>query len=309
LILDLDPQPSSAIFLAGSARSGTTWISEILNHDGTLRAMFEPFHVHHAPFTKAFPGRPRPYIRPGADDPTGRAMAARILSGRIRHPWVDRYNTKRLPKRRLVKETHANLLVKWLRVEFPEIPILFLMRHPCAVAHSIRALNFGILREDLTRYFANEPLMADHLEPFRDLIRDTTDPFGRLVLFWCLENYVPLRQLGPEDAKILFYEELVRTPESQVRPILEWARRPYTPAVLEALGKPSATSWGTHSGRRQGRDPIRNWQERLTTAEIDRALEILKATGMDAIYDEDPMPHPEGLLTLRPEPITSAKMC
>lgn len=51
-----------------------------------------------------------------------------------------------------------------------------------------------------------------------------------------------------------------------------------------------------------GRDPIRNWQQKLTTAEIDHALEILRATGMDAIYHDDPMPTPEGIERLRGYP-------
>lgn len=306
LLFDLDAQPSSAIHLAGSNRSGTTWVSEVLNHDGSLRAMFEPFHVANVPYTRVFPGRPRPYIRPGTDEPACRAMAHRILNGQVRHPWVDRYNTQRFPRRRLIKSIHANMLLKWLRVEFPETPTLFLLRHPCAVAYSVRELRFSVVNEDLTQYFDNEALMADHLEPFRGLIRDTTDEFARLVLYWCLENYVPLRALGPDDAKILFYEELVTAPEDHVRPILKWARRPHSDEVLRAMSKPSVTSWGDHSSMRNGRNPIQNWRDHLTPAEIRTAVEILRATGMDVLYDDGPMPHPEGLRRLRPGPVAES---
>lgn len=299
LIVETDARPSAAIILAGSARSGTTWISEVINHDRRLRVLFEPFHVKEVPLVAALPGRPRPYLRPEADDPAWDETARRILSGKVRHPWIDRFNTTRLSRRRLIKEIHANLILKWLHAHYPETPLLLLLRHPCAVAYSQRSLRIVITHDELRRFLDQPELMADHLEPFRGLIRETTDEFGILVLLWCLENYVPLRQFRPGEAMVLFYEQLRVEPEAYLRPILEWVRRPYDEAILAKLSRPSRTSWGKHSSMREGRDPITNWREGLTPGEIRRAVEILRATGMDAIYSDEALPTAGGIERLR----------
>jgi len=292
----LDPRPSSAIVLAGSHRSGTSWISEVLTSDHRFRYMWEPFHLRFVPYMKRFVRLPRIYLRPDAQDREFSRYVHRVLRGRVRHHRIDQYNTSRFPRGRLVKDVHANLFLKWLRVQFPEPPILFMMRHPCAVAHSARSLNFQKYHlGDHHEYFDQSELMADHLEPFRDLIRNTTDTFERFVLLWCVENYVPLRQLRRGDALFLFYEQLCVAPEAHLKAIFDWIGRPYTEEVLERLQIPSQTAWGDHSGMRQGRNPDSYWRDQVTADERRRALELVRAFGLDAIYNDEVMPTPEGL--------------
>jgi len=297
LYLDvLDPQPSSCVVLAGSHRSGTSWIAEVLTSDDRFRYMWEPFHLRFVPDMKRFARLPRIYLRPDAEARAFYEYARRVLSGRVRLQRIDRYNTSRLPRGRLIKDCHANLFLKWLRVQFPEPPMLFLMRHPCAVAHSARSLDFHKYHlGDHDEYFEQLELMADHLEPFRELIKNTTETFDRFVLLWCVENYVPLRQLRRGDALILFYELLCVAPQAYVKPIFDWTGRPYTEEVLKRLQVPSQTAWGDHSGMKPGRNPTSYWWDDVTAAERGRALELLRAFGLDAIYNDEVMPTPDGL--------------
>ena len=36
--------PGKTVFLAGTGRSGTTWLAGLINHDQSYRDVFEPFH-------------------------------------------------------------------------------------------------------------------------------------------------------------------------------------------------------------------------------------------------------------------------
>ena len=53
----------SSVFLAGSGRSGTTWVSAVINHQGAYRLVFEPFHPGKVRMMRGF--RRRQYLRPG----------------------------------------------------------------------------------------------------------------------------------------------------------------------------------------------------------------------------------------------------
>ena len=69
--------------------------------------------------------------------------AKRILSGGIRNIWVDGANRKVIARKRLVKEIRVNLMLRWIHNNFPDIPVVFLMRNPCAVANSWLTLGWN----------------------------------------------------------------------------------------------------------------------------------------------------------------------
>lgn len=103
---------------------------------------------------------------------------------------VDRFNESFLVRRRLVKEIRANVLLPWLHSVFPDVPIVLILRHPCAVALSRLSLRWGTTLDD----FLSQPaLMDDYLHPIEADIRGATEPFDRHIFMWCIENYVPLR--------------------------------------------------------------------------------------------------------------------
>ena len=134
LYLDRGGSYRDTTMLAGTARSGTSWISEIVDQDGDLRIIHEPMRRGRLAVTSVF--RPRHYLRPNDRDPVYLEAMERILSGRIRSIWTDKYNRTILPKRRLIREVRANLLLPWVHANFPEMPMILLLRHPCAVTTS-----------------------------------------------------------------------------------------------------------------------------------------------------------------------------
>ena len=90
LLIDRDPDHRKSVFLAGTGRSGGGWIAETINQRNDYRYIFEPFHPKRVPWVKPFPARK--YMRPDEDDPEFFALARKIVTGRIRHPWTERFN-------------------------------------------------------------------------------------------------------------------------------------------------------------------------------------------------------------------------
>ena len=130
---DPGPEIARSILVAGTARSGTTWLANIIDAQLGCRILFEPFH----PKVEAYEADQLfPYVRPGEQAPRLHQYAERVLRGQIRDPWIDSEATRLWPKYRLIKDVRLNLVLKWFCDTFPEVPVLLIVRHPCAVVLS-----------------------------------------------------------------------------------------------------------------------------------------------------------------------------
>ena len=136
-----DADLRKSILVAGTARSGTTWLGDLIASQIPCRILFEPFNPDLVPEYRSFSYFQ--YMRPGSENLEFRAFARMVFTGEIRNRWVDRQNERIVSEYRLIKEIRANLALKWLHDNFPEIPIIFLMRHPCAVVSSRMELGWA----------------------------------------------------------------------------------------------------------------------------------------------------------------------
>jgi hypothetical protein len=282
-----------AILLAGTGRSGTTWLAEMLNSENAFRYLFEPFHAQKIPLCSELPYRP--YVVPGARDEELERIALQILSGRVRHPWIDAYNGRRFSHRRLIKEIRINQLLGWVASRWPAMPIVFLLRHPFAVAVSKLALGW---ETHLDIFLSNPALVENHLAPFVDEIGRAKTPFERHIFMWCIETYVPLRELRPDDALVLFYEDLCTRPEPGLKQLCDHIRYAPSHALGVSADRPSAQS-RKDSAVVQGGDRLSSWKKSLSDSDIRRGLEILSLFGLDRMYNEDPLPRENALERFR----------
>ena len=277
----------NSVFLAGSGRSGTTWVAGIINHRKRYRLVFEPFHPSRVDLCEHF--RRKQYLRPDDRREEYLGPAREILAGRIRDPWTDRFNTRLVARRRLIKDIRANLLLGWMRANFPEVPVVLLLRHPCAVAASRLALGW---KDNLWETMDQEDLVEDFLLPMEAGIRASRDAFERHVFSWCIENYVPLRQFGPGEIHLAFYENFLSCPEDEIRRLFAFLREDFDGRVRRALRRPSPLS-------RKGESPsMEAWRCHVTDAQLERSAEILGLFGLDRVYGEGAMPDPSGARAL-----------
>jgi hypothetical protein len=273
----------SSVFLAGSGRSGTTWVSGMINHRNAYRFVFEPFHPGKVRIIRHF--RRKQYLRPDDLREEYLGPARTILTGELRNFWMDRFNRKLVARRRLIKDIRANLLLGWMRANFPGMPIVLLLRHPCAVVVSRLALGW---QDVLSETMEQETLVEDFLLPMEADIRAARGGFERHLFTWCIENYVPLMQFGPGEIHLCFYENFLARPEHELPRLFSFLGEDFDERVYRKLKRPSPLS-------REGEAAsVDGWRRSVTGRQLERAVEILGLFGLDRVYGEAPMPDPSG---------------
>ena len=201
--------------LMGSARSGTTWLAEVIDRHHDHRLIFEPLRPDTVPELSVF--SEGQYLRPDVDDSRYEHAMSDLLNGRIRNPWADHLNSVKLPRQRLIKEIRGNLLVPWLLRQFPGTPVILIVRHPLAVEMSRRSLGW---KDHLGSALAQPDLISDHLADVVEQLTAMTDPFERQLAKWSIENLVPLRMTTPDHLCVVSYEQLITDPLPAVERVL-----------------------------------------------------------------------------------------
>jgi hypothetical protein len=300
--VDLNRDYKNSILLAGSARSGTTWVSDIINYNNEYRYMFEPFHPGKVRICNGF--EPKQYLRPEDRREETLIPARTILSGGIRTEWTDFLNHRFVSWRRLIKDIRANLMLGWIHANFPGMPMILLLRHPCAVASSKLHLRRRRKspqprgwKQNLDDFLSQSDLVEDFLKPFEEEMRSTRDDFERDIFSWCVENYVPLKQLGPGEMHVLFYEILCEDPNAELGRLGTFLGRNFDDGVFEMIYRPSRLS-RPKSAIFSGESLVADWRKHVTDAQLERAVEILRLFGLDKIYSEAPLPNTSGALAL-----------
>jgi hypothetical protein len=283
-LIDANGDSSRAVLVAGSGRTGTTWLAEALNYHNDFRLLFEPFHrrvVKEHGWDGEFG-----YIAPDAGAKRESAFAEEVFSGHLRNPWVDAQNRRLRTDRRLIKDISSNLMLKWLCRQFPDLPIILLIRHPFASASSRRKMGWPA---EPAAFLDQPALVETHLSPFRGLLSDTHEEFARHVLMWCVEYYVPLLDLAEREAHVVFYEDLVESPVETLTPLLHMLEIPVRKALRRSVTRPSTTS-RKQSAVMTGDAPLKAWLRDVTEDEVKLGLEMLAAFGLDEIYSEGHLP-------------------
>ena len=278
------------IWLIGAARSGTTWISNLINHDKKYRELFEPFHPRFVePMNFLLPHQ---YVRPDEPNEQLEKIAGEVFSGKFMHARVDRGNRSLVYHGLLVKDVFANLFAHWASNRFPQVKPVLLIRNPFPVALSIyKAKNWFWMKEPL-EFLNQTKLIEDHLRPFEEIIRKTSaeqDPVLNQILIWSILNYVPLRQFAPGQCHICFYEDVLSNPHKEISNIMRFVNSAtIVPERLqeEVIFRSSRTSI---SGDRAA--DLNFWKNEMTSRQIDAGLNLLDAFGFAELYDETSTPN------------------
>jgi hypothetical protein len=277
------------VLLAGSGRSGTTWIADLLNCDNAYRSIFEPFD-HRRARSDWIIRQPNLYVPVGSGDAALAERCRHLFYGRFRAMRCDGDNQAWVASGRLIKAIRANLMLGWLRDVFPDLRIGLLLRHPFSVALS-QARYGGAFPSDVVGELCSQPaLYSDWLAPHADFIARLDSDFTRRVAFWCIQNRIPLTQLEPDDAYVLFFEDVMSQPEQAVpaaqkflglpeagEELREYAERPSRTVRLNA--DESATARGAAGKNRS------KWEGKLSQEDIELGTQVLQVFGMDRVYD------------------------
>jgi len=281
------------VILAGTGRSGTTWVEEIINSQNDFRIMFEPFHQKKVDLVADW--NYRQYLRCNDRNDKFLKPATSILSGDIKDERIDKFNRRMFSRKRLIKDIRAQLILKWIKHNFPEIPIILLLRHPCAVACSKIKLGWDTHLHD---FLVQDELMDDFLNPFKKELETVNILFEKHIFMWCVENYVPLYQFNKGEILVVFYEDLCRKPQKEIERIFSFIEEEFSSTILKKAAKPSALT-REDSAIISGTDLIGSWRKSISDDQIKRSFEILKIFGLQEIYDKSNFPLLSGTKALQ----------
>lgn len=311
------------IVIAGSGRSGTTWVLDAIAKPNGLRTVFEPLHPTAIPEIGAHAYR---YLSGDMVAPELAAFLENVFDGSFRSVWSDyrvrpdqlrphlsgfldrkqistflrRWTTLIKQFRRyhrtldnpdvVVKFIRANLMLDWMHKTFNP-RILFLMRHPGAVVES--RLRLGGDDWDpyqlLDRYKRDLPASGEYATRYAHVLSRSLSPAQALATIWCIENQIPFEQAHLNGYLVVSYETLLKDPET------EWSR------ILQGLGlnnapgqdlikKPSQQSSSQWKGQTYGESNYNRWLERIGEKDLREVDEILKELGVSVYDAHDPYP-------------------
>jgi hypothetical protein len=280
-----------AVWLIGAGRSGTTFLSRLLNWGDQYRVMFEPFHPVHV---EQMAGMAlHQYIRPTDANHPFASVASDVFTGKLTAPFVDSSNNRLTYKGLVIKDIFANLLAAWAYQQFRELNlrIVLLLRNPFAVALSTYKKRHWKWLTDPREFLTQPELMKDHLKPFTSLIENVgTDYIERQVLIWAILNHVPLKQFAADQLHVVFYEDILMRPQHELRRLFSFVDPSSTElAVNSCLHKSGGIA---HPGGEVKRphDRLASWQAEISPLQLELGTDILHGVGLDRLYDENGLP-------------------
>ena len=261
-----------AIFITGHGRSGTTWIGTTFKQAPGILYYGEPCNpkvVKGGDYSHWFR-----YVRPDGSDPFFESCLDRAFKGLITYGrgwWLTQPYRRFLPRYRVViKEVAPLLLLEWVYKRYqPEI--LFVLRHPCAVALSER--NKSTLVERPIKEILKQPnLVEDHLKPYLTVMEKAKTPLEIYGALWGARNRV-ITDLIPKypEWKILFYEDLCRNPIKCFRELFDHFNLTWTVKVQKYINQTTTEEKpGTFSTYRVTNNQADKWKREMTPSEIEQ---------------------------------------
>lgn len=272
----------NGILISGTGRSGTTWLAEILSKSLNYRLIFEPFHPKRVKMFRHIPYKV--YLPPDFKSEKYYNIFKQILSGEVQNSWINRDNHINKSSGRIIKTIRASLFLKWLRNNFPKYPIIYILRHPCAVVASRLRLNWEpILINNIHEY---ESLISNHLDKYIDLINDTKTILEKTTCIWCIENLVVLNTMQPDDFLITTYENLVANPNNEVKRIFNYIEKDSINNIDDIIINKVSITARKDSAILKNKDPLKEWKTNLSEKEVETILEIVRNFNLDFLYDE-----------------------
>jgi sulfotransferase family protein len=307
----MNPAARRPVLVTGMHRSGTTWLGQMLCTGGDFINVGEPLNILYRQtilrrrakhwytyITQANEDDYLPYYRDAVSfktHPIDDIKRARLTSPRdpIRLPtrWMSFLLGRVQDRRLLIKDPFAVFSIEWF-VERLDFQVMVIVRHPVAVVSSLKRLGFTFDFNDLLR----QPLlMADHLDPFRSEIEAMAarpdDVIGQGALLWKIiySNIDTIRRSGL--FQLVRHEDLSRNPVEEFASLFENVGQPFTEAARREIEQATGDQNPSEVSRRRpftaarfvprlatvrldSRTNLENWRHRLSSAEVERILDI-----------------------------------
>ena len=305
---------NAPIIIAGSGRSGTTWVLDVIAQANNLRTVFEPLHPIGVSSARPFANR---YVRDDANEPELRSFMDKVFSGMFKGLWANyRLRPDRLhptyhnsgPLRHrlgslkhyyqklvvhyfryhkvktnnlIVKFTRANLMLGWLSKNY-SAKILLIVRHPCAVVDSKIRLGGPDWEYEalLHQYSQDGQLVEDYQHKLKAVLKGPLSPVAGHTVIWCIENVLPIHNAKRKGHGVVFYENLMVNSDNEWDRIIRSLDLDNLPDK-GMLIQPSQQISKEMRGKTFNHNQISRWMKSFSEqqlAEIDKILKIFEVS-------------------------------
>ena len=280
------PKPSDAILLAGSGRSGTTWLAELLVAKSNIQMIFEPENPSWTKEIRPLTGwgpslRVRSfYLQSRVQNVEWFSFWQNVFTGHIRNKFTDQIRTSFFPNGYLVKMIRANLMLGYIYNNF-QPKVVYTIRHPCAVITSRMALKWVA---DVKDILTQEELVEDHLRPWLGQIEKEKDQLGAQAVWWAVENMVAMKSLAEIPHIKVTFESLCLQPEMEVNRLRNELGIDIPKNLEPVISRPSQTSFQKHSHTSTIKR-LSQWKSKLDSNSQKKILNWAHRLGIETYND------------------------
>jgi hypothetical protein len=287
------------IVIAGTGRSGSTWLGEMLRGLRGYKFLNEPF--------MDTPLRRRTYLGSTENAPMAiSAYVQRALSGQLWRSWKWRFEADTRGgmlfefatcRKVVVKFTRALRMVRWMHQHYRVRGMIVLIRHPCAVISSMLRHGGGWHAEHLenlggspVEQVLGRNLPAELRRRFEEAAASANRSCEILAHLWALDYHVALFDTERDTYPWILvpYERLLTRGVDELRRIADAMGVELTEKVLQHVDAASSSA-SDDLQTRDVKDQLSKWKDRLDDEQVDRILSIVHTYGID-MYTKEPEP-------------------
>lgn len=287
------------IFLFSTARSGSTWLMEVIASHSGIKVVNEPFLVTRNSDSKS-PFPPSwDFLLPNSDR---EAMLEEYVAGLILNklgvgsPLPHEKLYRLFSNRMLFKVLRCKDMMNWFEERF-DIQIIYLVRHP--VATSVSRSNYGRLPLFLSNDIFCDRYLTPGLRNYGFNIIEHGSELEKKALDWCLQNTPPLRFLDRSKWICTTYEDLVTQPNELPRVLKQLKLSASTklnskrvePSLSSRRSDDTTQQYLMNSKYKNDRSYlIRKWRKKVTEKEERQVFTVLEHFNIDLYQFGHDMP-------------------
>lgn len=222
-----------AVIICGEARSGSTWLMEIINQIPKTVINWEPLQVEMGVVPKNYNFGWRPFIPESDKTPGFTKLFKGILTYRIYNKWTAKFlKVKGLKNSKYVitKFVRANSLLPWITSQLGDKltnkPIL-LIRHPITNCMSQLKTFQGIKGKDLWTEFSEKRkfelpfgINNERFMKHTAYINSLNSVLERTIAIWCVNNAPILNHVNKNRWIEVKYEDLMLNPQDEISKLM-----------------------------------------------------------------------------------------
>ena len=212
------PKFNKHVIIVGTARSGTSWLSETMAQKRRYRMLFEPEQETRTKLGHLLCDQ---WLTKPSDSQAAHKYLNQVFANRVDCDWIAQNSNRKfkmhlwsfVPKKFIIKFVRCNLSAHYMNIYFG-IPVIHIIRNPYEVLASQSRVNFPWL-QDMSHFIKQQKLVNYIKEKFGFNLRnlENYNDLQLKTIRWCIENLnisKTLQEAPSKTYKVIKYENLVK---------------------------------------------------------------------------------------------------